>query len=67
MKKTQCFDGKKTMNFGESHFQKRILLIYCKGVFKTTRDEDAGITELKAGVVIKGCGQKKGIEYVNSF
>lgn len=37
--------------------------IPCKWVFKTKEDENGNITKYKARLVIKGCAQRKGIDY----
>lgn len=41
--------------------------IPCKWVFKSKTDEDGKIIKYKARLVIKGCSQKKGIDYTEVY
>lgn len=41
--------------------------INCKWVFKTKRNSDGAICRYKARLVVKGCSQRKGIDYEETF
>lgn len=41
--------------------------IDCKGVFKAKRDVSGKIVQHKARLVIKGCAQKKEIDYAETY
>ena len=41
--------------------------INCKWVLKTKRDSEGKISRYKARLVVKGCAQRKGIDYEETF